>query len=185
MDGTLTISAHDFDHIRRELGLSLETPILEALNAMPAAEAAPLWATLNELESFYAMKSTVMPGAADLLQRLHDEGRHLAILTRNVMPVVHQTLKACAIDHFFVAEHLFDRDACSPKPSPAGINQLLEIWQAKPSDAVMVGDYLFDLEAGKNAGVSTVHIDLNGEQSWPELTDLRVSSLFELNDHLR
>ena len=41
MDGTLTVSAHDFEHIRRELGLAPQAPILEALHAMPQTEAAP------------------------------------------------------------------------------------------------------------------------------------------------
>lgn len=68
LDGTLTVSAHDFDHIRHELGLAPETPILEALHAMPENEAAPLWESLNELEFFYAGKASVMQGASELLQ---------------------------------------------------------------------------------------------------------------------
>ena len=43
LDGTLTVSAHDFEHMRRELGLEPQAPILEALQAMPESEAAPLW----------------------------------------------------------------------------------------------------------------------------------------------
>ena len=42
MDGTLTVSAHDFEHMRRELGLAPEVPILEALQAMTQIEAAPM-----------------------------------------------------------------------------------------------------------------------------------------------
>ena len=37
MDGTLTVSAHDFEHMRRELGLPPDVPILEALHALPEA----------------------------------------------------------------------------------------------------------------------------------------------------
>jgi HAD superfamily hydrolase (TIGR01549 family) len=149
LDGTLTVSAHDFDHIRRELGLSPETPILEALHAMPESEAAPLWESLNELEFYYAGKASVMRGASELLQKLHDGGRQLAILTRNTMPVVKHTLQACKIDHFFPLDHILDRDSCIPKPSPDGVKRLLDFWQADADDTVMVGDYLYDLEAGK------------------------------------
>jgi HAD superfamily hydrolase (TIGR01509 family) len=159
LDGTLTVSAHDFDHIRRELGLSPETPILEALHAMPESEAAPLWESLNELEFYYAGKASVMRGASELLQKLHDGGRQLAILTRNTMPVVKHTLQACKIDHFFPLDHILDRDSCIPKPSPDGVKRLLDFWQADADDTVMVGDYLYDLEAGKGAGVATVHLD--------------------------
>lgn len=184
LDGTLTVSAHDFDHIRRELGLAPETPILEALHAMPENEAAPLWDSLNELEFYYAGKASVMQGASELLQKLHEDGRQLAILTRNTMPVVKQTLQACNIDHFFPLNHILDRDACMPKPSPDGVRQLLDLWQADADDTVMVGDYLYDLEAGKGAGVATVHLDTRGDVDWSEFTDIRIEELGELIGYL-
>jgi HAD superfamily hydrolase (TIGR01509 family) len=185
LDGTLTVSAHDFKHIRRELGLAPETPILEALHAMPAEQAAPLWETLNELEFYYAGQASVMQGAAELLQKLHENGRQLAILTRNTMPVVKQTLHACRLEHFFPLEHILDRDACIPKPSPDGVRRLLEFWRADADDSVMVGDYLYDLEAGKGAGVATIHVDTRrGDFDWSEYTDIRVEGLGEIIDYL-
>ena len=184
MDGTLTVSAHDFDHMRRELGLEADVPILEALHAMPASEAAPLWELLNELEFHYAAKAYLMPGADELLQCLQDSNCQLGILTRNIMPVVRQTLRACGIDHFFDAEHIFDRDSCMPKPSPDGINQLLGMWQADATNAVMVGDYLYDLEAGRGAGVATIHLDTRGDVDWSEYTDVRVEHLAEIKRYL-
>ena len=184
LDGTLTVSAHDFDHIRRELGLSPETPILEALHAMPESEAAPLWESLNELEFYYAGKASVMRGASELLQKLHDGGRQLAILTRNTMPVVKHTLQACKIDHFFPLDHILDRDSCIPKPSPDGVKRLLDFWQADADDTVMVGDYLYDLEAGKGAGVATVHLDTRGDVDWSEFTDIRVEELGEIIEYI-
>jgi HAD superfamily hydrolase (TIGR01509 family) len=180
LDGTLTVSAHDFEHMRRELGLAPQAPILEALHAMPRAEAAPLWEKLNQLEFHYAGKASLMRGADRLLQILHDRECRLAILTRNTMPVVEHTLRACKIDHFFPLEHILDRDSCTPKPSPDGINQLLRMWQAEAAESVMVGDYLYDLEAGKNAGVATVHLDTRGDVDWSAYTDLRVENLGQL-----
>jgi HAD superfamily hydrolase (TIGR01549 family) len=184
LDGTLTVSAHDFEHMRRELGLEPEVPILEALHAMPEDEAAPLWETLNALEFYYAGKASIMLGANDLLQRLHDNGRQLAILTRNTMPVVKHTLQACSIDHFFPVDHILDRDSCIPKPSPDGIQHLLKFWQANADDTVMVGDFLYDLEAGKGAGVATVHLDTRGDVDWSEFTDIRVEGLGEIIEYI-
>ena len=184
MDGTLTVSAHDFEHMRRELGLEPQVPILEALNAMPADESAPLWEVLNEMEFYYAGKASIMQGAAELLEKLHAGGRQLAILTRNTMPVVEQTLRSCAIEHFFPLDHILDRDACMPKPSPDGIHHLLGFWQAQAEDTVMVGDYLYDLEAGKGAGVATVHLDTRGDVDWSEYTDIRVEKLGEIMRYL-
>ena len=180
MDGTLTISAHDFEYIRRELGLEQGVPILEALHAMPIEQAAPLWEMLNEMEENFAGKSSLMHGASTLLQILHTRGAQLAILTRNTLPVVEKTLKACGIDHFFPRELILDRDSCIPKPSPDGIHQLLDRWQADVADTVMVGDYLFDLQAGREAGVTTIHLDQKGEFAWPEFTDICIRGFDEI-----
>ena len=184
LDGTLTVSAHDFEHMRRELGLEPQAPILEALHAMPEKQSTPLWEKLNELEFHYAGKASLMQGADHLLERLHDNNCRLAILTRNTMPVVEHTLRACAIDQFFPLEHILDRDACAPKPSPDGIHRLLAMWQADADDSVMVGDYLYDLEAGRNAGVATIHLDTRGNVDWSEYTDLRVENLGEVIEYL-
>jgi phosphoglycolate phosphatase-like HAD superfamily hydrolase len=115
---------------------------------------------------------------------LHEKGRQLAILTRNTMPVVKHTLQACKIDHFFPLEHILDRDSCIPKPSPDGIEHLLRFWQADADDTVMIGDFLYDLEAGKAAGVATIHVDTRGDVDWSEFTDIRVESLGEIIEFL-
>ncbi len=180
MDGTLTLSAHDFEFIRQELGLPPQAPILEALNAMPEGQSAPLWQTLNQLEEHFAERSSLMNGAVELLEKLYARGADLAILTRNTMPVVEKTLAACGLEHFFPMEHRLDRDSCTPKPSPDGINQLLTLWQADAGDVVMVGDYLYDLQAGRSAGVITIHLDTYGDRAWPEYTDIRVNHLNEI-----
>lgn len=184
MDGTLTISAHDFEFMRRKLGLEQNEPILEALNAMPAEQAASLWQSLNEMEEYFADKSCLMHGAATLLQRLHARGAQLAILTRNTLPVVEKTLQACGIAHYFPRDQILDRDSCIPKPSPDGINRLLERWQADASDAVMVGDYLFDLQAGKDAGVTTIHLDQQGKFAWPEVADICIREFAEIETYV-
>ena len=125
-----------------------------------------------------------MQGANELLQKLHDKGWQLAILTRNTMSVVKHTLEACSIDQFFPLDHILDRDSCIPKPSPDGIQRLLKFWQADADDTVMVGDFLYDLEAGKGAGVATVHLDTRGDVDWSEFTDIRVEGLGEIIEYI-
>jgi len=180
LDGTLTISAHDFEYIRGKLGLEVDAPILEALNAMPEDQAAPLWESLNQMEEYFAGKATLMHGAVEFLQRLRARGAQLAILTRNTMPVVEKTLLACGLSHFFPPEQILDRDSCKPKPSPDGICHLLDYWQADADDTVMVGDYLYDLQAGRGAGVTTIHLDRQGDFAWPEVADICIREFAEI-----
>lgn len=180
LDGTLTVSVHDFDYVRTELGLERDAPILEVLNGMSAEQAAPLWERLNEIEFHYASMAKIMEGSRALLEKLSARGARLGIFTRNVMPVVIETLKACEIDHLFPIEHVVDRDTCRPKPSPDGIHHLLGLWQAEAVDTVMVGDYLYDLQSGRSAGVTTIHLDSRRDASWPEYTDIYVQDFAEL-----
>jgi phosphoglycolate phosphatase-like HAD superfamily hydrolase len=48
----------------------------------------------------------------------------------------------------------------------------------------MVGDYSFDLQTGRAAGAATIHVDPTGAFRWPELTDLAVATLAELQQTL-
>jgi HAD superfamily hydrolase (TIGR01509 family) len=181
LDGTLTFSVHDFDYIRAELGLERDVPVLETLNAMPAEQSAPLWDRLNEIESHFASMAKVMDGSRALLEKLATRGARLGIFTRNVMPVVVETLRACDLKHFFDDAFLVDRDTCTPKPSPEGIYHLLDLWQAEPEDTVMVGDYLYDMQSGRSAGVATIHLDSRRDKRWPEYTDIYIRDFSELD----
>ena len=181
LDGTLTISVHDFDYVRSELGLDREAPILETLNAMPAEQSAPLWQRLNEIEFYYAGKAKVMEGSRNLLEKLAARGARLGIFTRNVLPVVIETLRACDIAHLFPVDSVVDRDVATPKPAPDGIHHLLDLWQADAGDTVMVGDYLYDLQSGKSAGVTTIHLDSRRDQIWPEYTDIYIRHFSEID----
>jgi phosphoglycolate phosphatase-like HAD superfamily hydrolase len=59
---------------------------------------------------------------------------------------------------------------------PSG-QPILEIIATMPE---MVGDYLFDLVAGRQAGVATVYVDVVGDGQWINQADFRVNNLSEL-----
>lgn len=185
MDGTLTNAMHDFDAMRSELSLPAGVPILEALAAMEPEAAAAKHRELDDMELRMAAEATPQPGSVELLEHLKAIGAKLGIVTRNGRQIADVTLKVCALDVYFDERTIISRDCCTPKPDPAGIQLLLSRWNGAATDAVMVGDYLFDLQTGHNAGTSTIHMDTTGEFAWPDLTDLGVKSLPELHDYLR
>ncbi|MFK7995908.1 MAG: HAD family hydrolase [Granulosicoccus sp.] len=184
MDGTLTNAMHDFDAMRAELNLPAGVPILEALAAMDPASAALKHRELDEMELRMAAEATPQPGSTELLNYLQSTGAKLGIVTRNGREIADVTLKACGLDGFFDEQSIISRDCCTAKPDPAGVKLLLSRWQGKAEHAVMVGDYLFDLQAGHSAGTATVHMDVSGEFAWPEITDVSVRSLHELHGHI-
>jgi len=185
MDGTLTRAIHDFDAIRTTLGLPADMPILEAIERQPPAQAALTHQRLDTLEFDIAAQASQQPGATELLDLLQQRGCRLGILTRNGKAIAHATLEACGLDHYFAADDVVGRDCCAPKPDPVGIYRLMQRWSASPTDTVMVGDYLFDLQAGQDAGAYTVHMAVDEQREWPALTTLKVMSLSALSAQLR
>lgn len=184
LDGTLTHPQHDFDAIRSELGIPCGQPILEYLQALPAHLAAPMYVRLDAIEDALVEAVRPQPGCLQLLQRLAAAGVDLGILTRNSRSNALRCLDILGVQHLFDPNCILGRSEAPPKPHPDGILALLEHWQSAPDDAVMVGDFRYDLEAGRAAGVLTIHLDTAGTFPWPELADLSVSSLEGIIDHL-
>lgn len=184
MDGTLTQAAHDFDAIRQQLGILPGLPILEAIEKMPAKKASDTHMELHRIEMQIASESRPQPGAADTLALLQANGFKLGILTRNAEDIALETLNAAGLGEFFTEQEIIGRDKCTPKPDPAGIYMHLEQWQAPASATTMVGDYLFDLQTGRNAGITTVHFDPAGEFSWPDLTDVKIERIEDICSYL-
>ena len=180
MDGTLTIGKHDFEAMRQELGLPAGIPILEALEKLPESQSAPLHRRLDAMELEVAEISEPAEGAAELLEHLLEMDCKIGILTRNNLPNIEVTLKAAGLLHYFKPSDLLSRDCAAPKPAPDGIHKLLNGWSAAVDDAVMVGDYILDLDSGNNAGTATVYLDTSGAFPFRSSADVCIQTLSEL-----
>ncbi len=180
MDGTLTIAAIDFAALRRALDIPPTADIIGHIHALPAYQAATKHRKLAELELDYARKAQPQPGALELLDALRARGAQLGILTRNSVENAEVTLQACGLREFFSDACILGRESAEPKPSPAGVLSLLAHWKSTPKQAVMCGDFRFDLEAGQSADTATVYVDIEDENLWTELADHRVRTLDQL-----
>lgn len=151
LDGTLADSALDFDAIRDEIGLAPQVPILEQLaDVDPAARArAEVIMRRHEREAIGA--ATLTDGCAELLGHLEALAIPTAILTRNIREVVDTFART--FDLRFRA--VYTREDGPPKPSPVGVLALCEKLGANPAETLTVGDYKFDVLAGRNAGCRT------------------------------
>lgn len=176
LDGTLTLPLHDFVAMRAKLGIPDGAGILEYIEQQPEPLRTELNTVLDRIELDVAHRSEPMPFARELVGLLVERGRELAILTRNRRDCVDIVLQRLGLEHCFAPQSIIASGCATPKPSPEGIHRLLERWQCKPSEAVMVGDFLYDLEAGRAAGVATVHFAIDRQQRWPEMTDLLLES---------
>src|SRR5690554_556833 len=121
MDGTLTIAVHDFLYIRRMLEIPQQADILGHLASLPAAEAEQKHHWLLEHERQLALNSQPALGAIELVQHLHEQGRALAILTRNAKELAALTLQAIDLLDYFSDSLILGREQAIPKPHPDGL----------------------------------------------------------------
>ena len=184
LDGTLTIAVHDFNAIREELGIPEGQPIIKTLESLPLKESRNKKKKLQEIEEELALKATPAPGVEKLLETLNSQNYFFGILTLNTRENAWITLKALGLSEYFTKESVIGRWCAEPKPSPNGIKKLLNHWNVYANDALIVGDYLYDLQVGRAAKIATVHVDPSGNFEWPELADISVCSLNELTKML-
>lgn len=183
-DGTLTQpGALDFPAIKRELECPLDHSILEYLEAQPACRRSGLMKILEEREEAAAAASLPNRGAEECLSALKQMETLLGILTRNSLKSVEKALQrfeSIAIDDFVA---VITRDSSLPKPHPDGVHQAARQMGITPSELLVVGDFRFDVMAGKAAGAPTVLLANRGravmEQGDPA-PDYTVGSIKEI-----
>lgn len=182
LDGTLTVPLHDFPAIRAELGLTEEQGTLEGIQALPAERRDAVMERLDEIGWEYATQATPQPGVLEFLRLLADRGCVMGVVTRNNHPNLDESLRRCGMEDYFAADCRFSRDQPPAKPSPEPLRRLLRLWDAEPSSGVMVGDAVYDLKAGRAAGVATLYLDSYGHGSMDDLADLHVQTWQQVLD---
>ena len=167
LDGTLVDSRLDFTAIRREVGCPADCGVLEFIDTLPAERQRQAHAVVRRHEQRGAERATWMPGAQAFLATLRQRGMPTAILTRNTRDVARQTLLRLGID----VDLMLAREDCPAKPAPDGLLMIADYWALAPARLVYVGDYLYDLQAARRAGMIACYYDPGGQGRFREQAD--------------
>lgn len=152
LDGTLTEPLLDFEAIRRELGIAPGLPILEALELFDPASRARAEVILRQREMEAIAAATLADGCVELLAHLGARNVPMAILTRNIRAAVDDFTRRFG----FRFGAVFTREDGPPKPAPDGARALCRALDVPPGQVWAVGDYKYDIIAGRQAGCRTV-----------------------------
>ncbi len=185
LDGTLVDSRLDFNRMRDELGFPAGVPILEFIQTFedPIRRRNCL-DVVHRHEMEGARQASWYPGAEKVVAQLQQLGVPTGILTRNMREAVELTLSRLQIQ----VEDVITREDCPPKPDPAGLLMIADRWKLPPGNCIYVGDFVFDIQAARNAGMQS-WLFRNGPHSAYEVEADQVFGHFDhflplLNDQL-
>jgi hydrogenase expression/formation protein HypE len=185
-DATLTLpGALDFEALRTALHAPPRTPIIEFIASLPTESArTEASAILARFEDEAARASLPNHGAEDLVRALGRRGVGTGILTRNSLASIHTALgnfPGITASDFTV---ILTREAAGrPKPHPDGVLDAARRFGVPPAEMLVVGDFVYDIAAGKAAGATTVLITNGGPApSCDPAPDYTIESLAEILD---
>ena len=184
LDGTLIELNIPFDEIRKELGIERKFILEAIMEEKDEGRRREMFRVLEEFEMKSAATAKPAFYARELLKSL--DGKVIkGVITRNSRKSVDLVSSKLGFNFDFV----IGREDEEPKPSPRPLELALRMFNVKPSRALMVGDFLFDLISGREAGVKTALIitEKNKEmaKSFIHYADFVFGSLKELADFLR
>lgn len=132
-------------------GLTAESPRGKAIS--DARQAIFLREQLPRLRPF--------PKVRELLARMKQSGLRLTVASSAKKPELERLLSICGAHEFLEAKTSSD-DAENSKPDPDIILAALKEAELDASDAVLVGDTPYDLEAATRAGVAMIALRCGG-----------------------
>jgi HAD superfamily hydrolase (TIGR01509 family) len=180
LDGTITQPYFDFDLIREEIGLARDSgPLLETMEKMTPQERQHAEEILHFYEQKAVTESRLNIGARETLSRLRGMGIHIGVLTRN------QRNNAITIarKHNLKFDAIIGREDGPVKPDAFGVLELCRQFNVKPSETLLVGDYLFDLLCAKAAGATAVLLaNHNQADEFTEHADFTITTISGILD---
>jgi phosphoglycolate phosphatase len=145
-------------------------------------EALALFGDLYEAHVYE--RSVVYPGVMEGLEQLKEKGFKLACITNKIrrftQPLMIKTGMAGYFD-FIVCGDSFPR----MKPDPLPLLKTAEHFDIEPAQALMVGDSINDMRAGRSAGFKTASVPYGyaGKYSIEDLNaDYQIQTIVELVD---
>jgi pyrophosphatase PpaX len=140
-----------------------------------------LYDLLEEMEVKAAGEVTLHPGVLDTLHMLKERRLRIGLVTSNSRKGANLTLEHLGLNGFF--HTVVTRDDCEEmKPNPGPLNKALKELDARPDEAIFVGDSVYDIIAAKEAGVGSVAV-ASGTSSMEQLLEYEPDYILSsLND---
>jgi HAD superfamily hydrolase (TIGR01549 family) len=180
LDGTLVTSYLDFAKIRKEINYPVDVDILTHLAALPPHEAERIEKILVRHELDDANKAQALEGAAELLAFCQQQSWPTVVVTRNSRAMAELKLNKAGLR----VDVLISREDAPAKPDPTAILEMLSKYQLKADEVMYLGDYIYDIQTARNAGLIAGLIDHHQELAFADQADIVVNNLSQLQQQI-
>ena len=150
------LSRHSEEKIRSWVGNGASTLLSRALGGDDRVHEA-LEIFLPHYKENVAVETTLYEGVASTLELLHKRGYILSIVTNKPYQFIDPILQHLGIAHYFSATLGAD-SLTKKKPDPEPLLYLMEKFNIKKYEALMVGDSKNDIIAAHNAEIDSVAV---------------------------
>jgi HAD superfamily hydrolase (TIGR01509 family) len=153
----------DFDHVRRLIGMGGDKVLPQVAGLEEETdEGQRMKKRRGEIfRDRYLPKLQAFPDARELLERFRADGYTLAVATSASKDDMDALLEQAGIADL-MEEKTSSSDAEQSKPDPDIVQAALESADARPEQAIMLGDTPYDVEASGRAGVRCVALRCGG-----------------------
>ena len=177
MDGTITRPWFDFRKIRDEIGVP--EPVLENMQKMPPGpERDRAFEILERYERKGVEESQLNDGAREAVAFLKERGIPTGLVTRNSR----RSTEGVLAKHGMRFDVVVAREDAPIKPSPEPLLLICRRLGVPPAETLMVGDYKYDITAGREAGTRTCLITNALIPPFPVEADHVIERLDELRN---
>lgn len=153
-----------FDRIRSLIGMGGDQLVVTLIPSLRGHEQAIAQISQAHERIFlaqYARFVQPQPGTRALVERMRQRGLKLAIATSSQKPALDVLLRRAGIADL-IQQETSASSVEAAKPSPDVAQAALGELHVPASEALMIGDTIYDVEAGKRAGVGVIALLCGG-----------------------
>lgn len=183
---TLGLSETSADKVRATVGGGIHLTLARLLGTENAEAAYPIFQEHFEAHLFDGVFA--LPGAAWLLEQLHDHGDYqLAVFTNKHGPHSRAIMEHLGLDKW-IKVNVGTNDTAHRKPDALFTMHILDLMEATSDETIMIGDSPFDYAAAES-GCLRCYLVTTGSHNQEQLTGETAANgiyndLFELGESL-
>lgn len=181
LDGVLVENELDFELISREIFGEVRSPLLESISRIKNQfERRRAHSILEKHERRAANSCILKEGVSELLKSLDEWDMQKGVVTRNSKFTARTIIRRFGLAFDVVVS----REDAAPKPAKDPVVLACRQMGLSPDKVVFLGDYEFDMIAGKKAGAFTVLLR-NSSRSFSPHADRMVNSIWDFIRYMR